>query len=299
MILILITLLFPILSHAIVLVPDLNQGPVIDLTHQVSSVEITEMNQKILELYKKGSGPQIAILVIPSLNGEAIEPVAHQIFTTWKLGDKLRDDGVLFLISANDHRMRIEVGRGLEGSLTDARSKEILVKTRDFFRSNQFGTGLKVGLDGIMSVLNQPSAVQTYQREIPNPKKWKIIDLVPLGLLLLLIFFTIKNFNNKNRNFKEIKHNFELTQQKVRESLNVQNDTDAAFLLQELHMKLTIKNIQLEQELERLNNKKTQSSVYRLEQLNNQISKLELAIENIKTNINESQKLIGSNDGNI
>ena len=69
---------------------------------------------------------QIAILTIPSLEGHPLADYSHQVATTWALGKKGTDNGVLFLIAVREKKLRIEVGYGLEGTLTDAKSSRII-----------------------------------------------------------------------------------------------------------------------------------------------------------------------------
>src|SRR5690348_15125424 len=71
-------------------------------------------------------GSQIAVLIVPTTDGEAIEQFSLRVAEAWKIGRKKVDDGALLVIAKNDRRLRIEVGYGLEGALTDATTKRII-----------------------------------------------------------------------------------------------------------------------------------------------------------------------------
>ena len=83
------------------------------------------LETKLADLEQK-STIQLVVATVPSLGGQEIEPYANALFRHWRLGQKDKNNGVLFLIAPNEHRMRIEVGYGLEGTLTDATSKLII-----------------------------------------------------------------------------------------------------------------------------------------------------------------------------
>lgn len=104
-------------------VPSLT-GPVIDQVGWLSSSD-RRLLEEILRDFSKTGKAQVQIAILPSLHGESIEQVSIQITDQWKLGEAKKDNGVLFLFAAEDRRMRIEVGRGLEGDLTDLASKRI------------------------------------------------------------------------------------------------------------------------------------------------------------------------------
>src|SRR5690606_14236251 len=91
----------------------------------------------------QAGGPQMAFLIVPSLEGEAIEDYSMRVAETWKLGSKERDDGLLFVVSVGDRAVRIEVGGGIEGALTDVQAgriiREIVVPA---FRREAYGEGL-------------------------------------------------------------------------------------------------------------------------------------------------------------
>ena len=108
---------------------------------------------KLADLEAK-SGIQLVVATVTSLEGQEIEPYANALFRTWKLGEKTKNNGVLLLVAPNEHRVRIEVGYGLEGTLTDALSKVIITNAiAPRFKTGDFGDGISRGVDDIITVL--------------------------------------------------------------------------------------------------------------------------------------------------
>ena len=100
------------------------------------------------------SGIQLVVATVGSLEGQEIEPYANELFRTWKLGEADKDNGVLLLVAPNERRVRIEVGYGLEGTLTDALSKVIIANAiTPRFKAGDFGGGVIRGVDDIITVL--------------------------------------------------------------------------------------------------------------------------------------------------
>jgi uncharacterized protein len=104
-----------------------------------------------LKAHEARTGNQIAVLTIPTLHGEAIEEYAVRVFEEWKLGQKGKDNGVLMIVVPEDRRMRIEVGYGLEGTLTDLMAGRII----QHVMTPRFGNGDYEGglTDGVMAVV--------------------------------------------------------------------------------------------------------------------------------------------------
>lgn len=159
--LVLLTMFMAFKSHAEIIVPALD-GTVVDTVGALSPEEKDRLNSKIREVYQDSLGPQIVVLVVDTLQGYTVEEYAHKVFTTWKLGDAKRDDGVLLLLATGDRKTRIEVGQGLEGSLSDIQSKRILASPefRNKLKEQKWGEGLSVGVSKISNIINAPEAVQ-------------------------------------------------------------------------------------------------------------------------------------------
>ena len=105
-----------------------------------------------LKDFESRTGHQVAVLTLDSLEGEPLEDFSLKVARTWGLGRKDRDDGVLFLISKNDRKLRIEVGHGLEGSIPDALAGRIISgEVVPRFRAGDFEGGVKAGVDAIIA----------------------------------------------------------------------------------------------------------------------------------------------------
>ena len=100
-------------------------APVTDLTHTLTPEQVSTLQSQLLALQTR-KGSQLAILIVPTTQPEAIEQYSIRVAEAWKLGRKGTDDGVLLLVAKDDHAVRIEVGYGLEGVLTDATTNRII-----------------------------------------------------------------------------------------------------------------------------------------------------------------------------
>ncbi|MFA9274103.1 MAG: YgcG family protein [Candidatus Aquirickettsiella gammari] len=167
---------------------------VTDLT-QTLTAEQTEALAKKLEALEKTKGSQITVLMLPTTGEEGIEQFSIRVVDEWKLGRKGTADGVLLLIAKNDKRVRIEVGRGLEGALTDVASSRIIREfVRPAFKQNDFYGGINAGIDKISSVIEgeplpaPPPSQQKGQGHSANyTDDFQIFGLHPLVWLALLI----------------------------------------------------------------------------------------------------------------
>lgn len=142
----------PALLCAQVPVPYLT-GRIVDQAG-VLSVPARDRISSMLKAHEDASGNQIAVLTVPTLDRESVEDYAVRVFEDWKLGRKDEDNGVLVVIVPPEKRLRIEVGYGLEGTLTDTASSRII---RDLmtprFREGNYDVGVEAGVTGILQIL--------------------------------------------------------------------------------------------------------------------------------------------------
>lgn len=130
------------------------QERVTDLTGTLTAAQQTDLEQKLAD-FEARKGAQIAVLIVPTTRPEAIEQYSIRVVDAWKLGRKHIDDGALLLIAKNDHRLRIEVGYGLEGVLTDATSNDIIDETMvPLLRQGQYYAAINAGVDRMMTVID-------------------------------------------------------------------------------------------------------------------------------------------------
>lgn len=172
-------------------VPSLS-GPVIDMAGILSRNEFKEIEKFLLELNDR-SQVQIAVLIIPSLEGESIENYSMQVAEKWKLGAKEKDSGALLLIAVKDKKLRIEVGYGLEENLTDSRSGQII---RSFiapqFRSGNYGQGI---YDGLKAMAAYALEDENLLKEIKTADGDDEDGFPSFLLFLLFVYIMISRFS--------------------------------------------------------------------------------------------------------
>lgn len=180
--------IFSSAAHADFVVPRLT-GPVVDQANVLTEEVARELEFTIRRLQESG-GPQVNVVVVESLSGLPIESAAIKIADAWKLGDQTRDDGVILLVSMNDRKIRIEVGQGLEGTLTDLDSKRIIdEQMTPAFRTGQASYGILLGSRAIMAKI-APQQVKSEFAALPVRTPTRSREL-PLPLLLVLIVVSI------------------------------------------------------------------------------------------------------------
>ncbi len=128
-------------------------GRIVDAAHLLPP-DLTESLTRELAGHEQRTGNQVAILTLPGLQGEPLEEFSHRVATTWKLGQKGTDNGVLLLVSPQDRQVRIEVGYGLEGVLTDAATSRIIRNEMvPHFRKGDYAQGIAAGAKAIMATI--------------------------------------------------------------------------------------------------------------------------------------------------
>jgi uncharacterized protein len=133
-------------------------GRIVDQANIIPAATRSAIEPKLADLESK-SGIQLVVATVSSLQGEEIEPYANQLFRTWKLGEKTKNNGVLLLVAPSERKVRIEVGYGLEGTLTDALGKIIISNAiTPRFKAGDFGGGIARGVDDIITVLTTDSS---------------------------------------------------------------------------------------------------------------------------------------------
>lgn len=127
---------------------------VTDVTGTLTAAQQGELEQKLRD-YEARKGAQIAVLLVATTQPEAIEQYSIRVVEAWKLGRKRVDDGVLLIMAKDDHTVRIEVGYGLEGVLTDATSNRVIDETMvPLLRQGQYFAAISAGLDQITRVVD-------------------------------------------------------------------------------------------------------------------------------------------------
>jgi uncharacterized protein len=152
-ILVALVLSFAVGAAAEVAVPPLS-GRVVDQTATLGSDEIASLDAT-LKNFEARKGSQIAVLIVPTTEPEAIEQYSIRVAEAWKIGRKKIDDGAILVVAKNDRKLRIEVGYGLEGALNDVTARRIIDEIiTPKFRSGDFAGGITAGVDRVIRVVD-------------------------------------------------------------------------------------------------------------------------------------------------
>jgi uncharacterized protein len=167
-------------------------GRVVDLAHVLPATTVEALTAQ-LKTHEDTTSNQVTVLVLPSLEGEPLESFSHRVATTWKLGQKGTDNGVLLLVAMKERKIRIEVGYGLEGTLTDARSAQIIrneIVPR--FRAGDVPGGVTAGVDAILKTIE--GTYQVSDKAAPgldSDVMGQVVMAVIVGLVVGLGFMSV------------------------------------------------------------------------------------------------------------
>ena len=175
-------LAFALPALADVAVPELT-GRIVDQTGTLSSNDVASLTQKLRD-FEARKGSQIAVLIVPTTQPETIEQFSIRVAEAWKIGRKKIDDGAILVVAKNDRHLRIEVGYGLEGALTDVTSRRIIDEIiTPKFRSGDFAGGISDGVERMMRVIDgEPLPVPS-----PTVNFGSLDDLAPLFIVTLFV----------------------------------------------------------------------------------------------------------------
>jgi uncharacterized protein len=167
-------------------------GRVVDDAHVLSAQTAADLDTKLADLETK-TGRQLVVVTLPSLQGYDIEDYGYQLGRAWGIGQKGQNNGVLFIVAPAEHKVRIEVGYGLEPILTDALSSVILQEqVLPRFRSGDVSGGVVAGTDAIIKQLSldEPTAQATAQAAAQQAKPHGIPFGAIFGLIILFVVFS-------------------------------------------------------------------------------------------------------------
>ncbi|WP_439396528.1 TPM domain-containing protein [Bradyrhizobium sp. PMVTL-01] len=176
-------------AFADVAVPQLT-GRVVDQTGTLSSSDVASLTQELRD-FEARKGSQIAVLIVPTTQPETIEQFSIRVADAWKIGRKKIDDGAILIVAKNDRHLRIEVGYGLEGALTDVTSRRIIDEIiTPKFRTGDFAGGISDGVERMMRVIDgEPLPVPS-----PTVNFGSLDDLAPLFIVTLFVSIGIGGF---------------------------------------------------------------------------------------------------------
>ncbi len=186
-----------VFSFSLLLISAIAQKPVPELwglhvhdeAHALQQSTVDQLEKKLIA-FEDSTSNQVAILIISSLEGESIEAYSLRVAEKWKLGQKTKDNGVLLVVAVDDHKMRIEVGQGLEGILTDAQSNRIIRnEIASNFRKEDYDAGVIDGVDGIVKTIKGEYTAGDSNGEFSTGTR----IIIGLGLLLFVGLFTVNS----------------------------------------------------------------------------------------------------------
>ncbi len=173
-------------------------GRVVDQANILSPVTKADLERKLADLEQK-SRIQLVVATVPSLDGAEIEPYANGLFRAWKLGEAKENNGALLLIAPKERRVRIEVGYGLEGTLTDAVSSIIISNAiAPRFKAGDFNGGVTRGVDDIITTLSTDSAEwKPKPADMRAEHEASLLDTLAPFLIFLFLMFVISRMSRR------------------------------------------------------------------------------------------------------
>ena len=160
----------------------------VDDAHILSPATKASLESQLADLERK-STIQLVVATIPSLAGQDVETYANTLFRHWSLGQAQKNNGVLFVIAPSDHKMRIEVGYGLEGTLTDATSKLIIANAAaPRFKKGDYDGGVSRAVEDIVTALTVDAAEWKPEMRSANKPPADIGNIATFVIFLFIIF---------------------------------------------------------------------------------------------------------------
>ena len=169
------------------------ERPIIDQTESLANEDIDRIAQLINAERQKKSF-QIGVLMIPTLGSDdSLEEYSLKVARQWGIGDKKKSNGVLLLIAKNDRKMRIEVGNGMEGSLTDARASQIIRNTiAPKFRSGDYAGGVEAG---VKRIIDAAEGRNLFDNDMDGES---IVSMLFIVIFITIIVIAILKGNGSN-----------------------------------------------------------------------------------------------------
>jgi uncharacterized protein len=165
------------------------QGYVSDFAHVIDPATKDRL-ETYCGIVERSTGAQIALVTVPSLEGEPIEDVANTIFRAWGVGQKGKDEGILMLLAIRDRRSRLEIGYGLEPILPDGLDGSILREMRPALRQQSYGEAMMAAADTLGSTIAAAKHV-ALNAPLPRQVRRTPTDSIPWPMVLGGIFLLV------------------------------------------------------------------------------------------------------------
>lgn len=161
---------------------------VTDTTGSLSAAD-QERIESALSAFEAKKGSQIAVLIVPSTQPEAIEQYSLRVAEAWKIGRKGIGDGAILLVAKNDRKLRIEVGYGLEGVLPDAIVKRIITETiSPQFRSGDFAGGILAGVEKMTAIAGGEALPPPEKKRVSTSRSANFLsDFLPFAVIAAIV----------------------------------------------------------------------------------------------------------------
>ena len=167
-------------------------GRVVDQANVMSAQSRSDVESKLKRL-DDASSIQLVVATVKSLQGGDIETYANELFRFWKLGQAQKNNGVLLLVAPAEHKVRIEVGYGLEGTLTDTLSS-VIISTAIVprFKANDYSGGIGAGVDAVISVLTTDASGWHQTVSVRSEDSSSALNKLAWFLLLVFVIFVFR-----------------------------------------------------------------------------------------------------------
>jgi uncharacterized protein len=168
-------------------------GRVVDTAQLIDGQTKAQLTQ-MLEAHEQTTGEQVVVVTLPNLQGTSIEDYGYQLGRAWGVGQKDKSNGALLIVARDDHKVRIEVGYGLEDRLTDAQSSVIINQViTPAFKAGNFSGGISQGTQAMIQVLGgNPLAEPAAEPEGDNDSSNLPLDFLYVGMFLVFIFINMR-----------------------------------------------------------------------------------------------------------
>ncbi len=167
-------------------------GRVVDAANLLKPEERAALEAK-LKAHEDRTTDQLVVATVPSLGGLSVEDYANRLFRHWRLGQAKTDNGALLLVAPGERKVRIEVGYGLEGALTDALSKVIITTAiAPQFQKGDFAGGIDAGADAILSILTGDAEEWQRRAQVREDDSTAFAPLIAF-MCLVVLFVVVAN----------------------------------------------------------------------------------------------------------
>lgn len=176
------------------------RGRVNDYAGVMSQEQVRSLETRLAQ-FEQETGHQVAVLAVPTLEGEYIEGFGIRVAESWKIGKKGFDNGVILLVAVKDRRLRLEVGYGLEGVLPDAIANRIIrEQIVPHFRAQDYAGGIVVGVDAVLRVIkNEPLPESARQRNQNEGSSLQFFLMLAVTVAVLAIMANASSANRRRR----------------------------------------------------------------------------------------------------